>query len=413
MAMVTASAAQNSTFNDRPEYWNLITQAIVESAFRFSREQESEADAYSLMMLARAGYSPKAASAICEQLNDERRASAELRGKRYIAGASAELSTHPTSRRRIIDLTDTAAHLAGKGGVPGSDHGDEWDEAIGPHLDMLLQQQVYLNDPGASFYLLDELARDGWTGVLRFYEGEAYRLRGERGDEAKAAESYADAVALEDAPPEAWRAHGYSLLKAGRKTEAYAALDKYLAMKTEAPDAEMIRFIRETAGAAAQSGGTPIPAPGPDWKKVGGEASQSRWEEVWTWSGPQIDRLAVINGLPDGKSMLFKDKKSEQQVPVFRADMTPLDLVSMLEVSYRINGVTVFDFESIEPVEFAGGRGIGMSYHYASGLGIEKRGVCLMRVADGRLYAMRLESIAKHFDKVAPEFDELIGSDLR
>ena len=108
---------------------------------------------------------------------------------------------------------------------------------------MLLREQIYLNDPGASLYLLENRAKDGWTGLLRFAEGEVYRLRNAKGDALKAAAAYAVATTLADAPPEAWRAHGYALLKAGSKAEAHEALNRFLAMNPQAPDAAMIRFI--------------------------------------------------------------------------------------------------------------------------------------------------------------------------
>ena len=69
--------------------------------------------------------------------------------------------------------------------------------------------------------------------------------------------------------------------------------------------------------------------------------------------------------------------------------MTTQDIMSMLEVSYRVHGVTVFHFESVEPVDF----------------------LCVMRVVDRKLYAMKLESVAgRYFDTVDPEFDQLIAS---
>jgi predicted Zn-dependent protease len=222
--------------------WSLIYQATLMSIFKFSRGQESEADAYGLMLMARAGYPPRAAFAMWEQLVDERRASAAARDKRYRDGTSSALSTHPPTEGRITDLTDTADHLAAKGELPGGEGRDEWAAAIRPYLAMLLQEQIYLNDPGASLYLLANLAQAGWTGLLRFNEGEVYRLRNAKGDDLKAAAAYAAATALADAPPETWRAHGYALLKAGNRAEAYRALNRYLAMKPDAPDAAMIRF---------------------------------------------------------------------------------------------------------------------------------------------------------------------------
>ncbi len=235
--------------------WSLIYQATLMSIFKFSRGQESEADAYGLMLMARAGYPPRAAFAMWEQLVDERRASAAARDKRYRDGTSSALSTHPPTEGRITDLTDTADHLGAKGELPGGEGRDEWAAAIRPYLAMLLQEQIYLNDPGASLYLLANLAQDGWTGLLRFNEGEVYRLRNAKGDDLKAAAAYAAATALADAPPEAWRAHGYALLKAGNQAEAHEALNRYLAMKPDAPDAAMIRFTLITADETEVAGG--------------------------------------------------------------------------------------------------------------------------------------------------------------
>jgi predicted Zn-dependent protease len=223
--------------------WYLINQASLMSVFRFSRAQESEADAFALVRMARAGYAPQAASAICRQLIDERRASAAARGRRYHDGASFALSTHPANERRITDLADTAAALARDGAAAADVRRDDWADVIRPYQALLLHEQIGLNDPGASLYLLEALTKHGWTGVLRFNEGEVYRLRNAPGDDRRAAAAYAAATALPDAPPEAWRAQGYALLKAGGDADAYQALDRYLALKPDAADAAMVRSV--------------------------------------------------------------------------------------------------------------------------------------------------------------------------
>jgi beta-barrel assembly-enhancing protease len=418
MSEVAHAAAQGGSYGmgTGTESWNLISQAIVESVFRFSQDQESEADAFALMLMARAGYAPRAGAAMCEQLIDERRASAAARDQRYVAGTSGALLTHPPTRRRIVYLADTADFLDGKDDLPRSENRDEWAAAVRPYQALLLQEQINLNDPGASLYLLENLAKDGWTGLLRFNEGEVYRLRNANGDDLKAAAAYAAAVALADAPPEAWRAHGYALLKTGNGLQAYEALNRYLAMRPEAADAAMIRFTLaggQRVGVVETSavGGEMTLNVGSTWKKLPASANQNRWEEVWTWNGPQIDRITLIDGLPEGKAILFKKKAADQQVPVFRADMTAHDLASMVEVSYRVNGVTVFDFESVEPIDFVGGSGLRLRYNYASGLGIAKRGSCVMRVVDRKLYAMKLESVAKQdFEAVASEFEQRVAT---
>jgi predicted Zn-dependent protease len=413
-ALASGAASALSSYTESYGGWSLISQAIIMSAYSFSRDLESEADAYGLMLMARAGYPPRAAFSMWEQLVDERRASAAAHHKRYGDGTSSELSTHPPTEKRMSNLADTADYLAGKGTPPGSDGREEWAAVIRPYQAMLLQEQVHLNDPGASLYLLENLAKDGWSGLLRFNEGEVYRLRNANGDDLKAAAAYAAAIALADAPPEAWRAHGYALLKVGNTAEAGEVLHRYLVMEPDAPDAAAIRFTLTQAVSAEETsaaGSKLTVNPGSGWKRLPASANQSRWETVWTWNGPQLDRTALLGGLPDGKAIVAQETKANQQVPVFRADMTVQDLMSMVEVSYRIHGVTVFDFESVEPVDFLGGTGVRLRYHYTSGIGIAKKGNCVMRVIERKLYAMKLESVAGHFfDTVDPEFDRLVGS---
>ncbi len=413
-SLASAAASALSTYDGNNNPWLMINQAIMMSSSRFSRDLESEADAYGLMLMARAGYPPGAAFAMWEQLVDERRASAATRHKRFRDGTSAELSTHPPTEERMNDLADTAAYLAGKGELPGNEDREGWAAVIRPYQAMLLQEQIYLNDPGASLYLLENLAKDGWTGLLRFNEGEVYRLRDANGDGLKAAAAYIAAIALPDAPPEAWRAHGYALLKAGNESEANEALNRYLAMKPDAADAALIRFTLTqplSSDETLVAGSDMTVKAGSSWKKLPASVSETRWEEVLTRNGPQLDRTALVNGLPDGKAVISQKTTADQQVPVFRADMTAQDLMSMVEVSYRVNGVTVFHFESVEPVDFLGGPGVRLRYDYTSGIGIAKRGSCVMRIVDRKLYAMKLESVAgRSFDTVAPEFDQLIAS---
>ena len=138
------------------------------------------------------------------------------------------------------DLRVTAAELTLPGRVYNPQR-ERYLQAIGPIRQMLLDDQVKLNDPGASQYLIETLAKDGWNGLLRFYEAEVWRLRNRPGDHVRAARGYAAAVAYPDAPAEAWRWHGLTLYKQGRRAEASAALARYLRMQPNAADAPFIR----------------------------------------------------------------------------------------------------------------------------------------------------------------------------
>ena len=216
----------------------LVQMGAILSLFSYSRSLEAEADAMGLRQIAEAGYDPAAMPETWQQLIGEIEASAAMRRKRPKRGYSL-LATHPAPEQRMVDLRASAQEVAS---ARTADRGrDRYLAAIAPHRRTVLDDQVKLNDPGASLYIVRNLAKDGWNGLLRYYEGEIWRLRGEKGDTALAAQSYAAAIAYPDAPPEAWRAHGYQMLRGGRAEEGRAALNRYLSLAPNAPDALMVR----------------------------------------------------------------------------------------------------------------------------------------------------------------------------
>jgi predicted Zn-dependent protease len=220
------------------DYVQLAQLGTILSLFKYSRDMEAEADAMGAKLLAETGYDPLEMSTVWQQLIGEQRASAAYRGKHRRRGSIFD--THPSDDARMADLKADALELK----VPGKSydsHRARYLATIGPIRQTLLDDQVKLNDPGASQYLIQTLAQDGWNGLLRFYEGEVWRLRNRLGDDVRAAQSYAAAVVYPDAPADAWRWHGISLLKEGRSGEAKAAFSKYLTMKPDAPDAAWVR----------------------------------------------------------------------------------------------------------------------------------------------------------------------------
>ena len=224
------------------DYVQLAQLGAILSLFQYSRAMEAESDAMGAQLLADTGYPPIEMANIWEQLIGEANASARYRGKRRRRGSIFD--THPSDVSRMTDLRASALEVT----VPGKPYDAQrarYLATIGSIRPMLLDDQVKLNDPGASQYLIETLAQDGWNGLLRFYEGEVWRLRNRTGDEARAAQSYAAAVAYPDAPADAWRWHGIALMKAGRMAEARRAFARYLTMKPDAPDAA---WVRQMAG---------------------------------------------------------------------------------------------------------------------------------------------------------------------
>jgi predicted Zn-dependent protease len=236
-----AGVAGGATGVNTSDLARLAELGTILSLFRYNRTLEAEADAMGVRLLARAGYAPGAMAETWDQLIREQTASARYRRKKRDRGYSL-FETHPAPESRMADLRVSAREVS----VPGRTYDDgraRYLSAIAPIRPMLLDDQVKLNDPGASQTIVETLAIDGWNGLLRFHEAEIWRLRNRAGDDARAAQGYAASILYADAPPDAWRWHGVMLQKAGRTGEAKAAYARYLAMAPNAPDAPFIRQL--------------------------------------------------------------------------------------------------------------------------------------------------------------------------
>ena len=219
----------------------LAQLGTILTLLRYNRTLEAEADAMGLKLIAEAGLRPMAMSETWDQLIGELDESARYRRKKRERRINL-FETHPSPDSRRRELRESAAEVT----VAGRTYDDgraRYLEAIAPIRQTLLDDQVKLNDPGASQYIVNTLAIDGWNGLLRFHEAEIWRLRNRAKDDARAALGYAAAVGYGDAPPDAWRWHGVMLQKAGRGAEAKAAYARYLAMAPDAPDAPFIRQL--------------------------------------------------------------------------------------------------------------------------------------------------------------------------
>jgi predicted Zn-dependent protease len=217
----------------------LAQLGTILSLLKYNRTLEAEADAMGVRLLAEAGYDPAGMSETWQQLIAELDLSAKYRRKKRERDFSL-FSTHPAPESRMKDLRVSAAEAK----VPGrtyNDYRDRYLAVLASIRPTLLDDQVKLNDPGASQYVVNTLAKDGWNGLLRFHEGEIWRLRNRKGDDVRAAQGYAAAILYPDAPADAWRWHGIMLMKQGRSAEARAAFAHYLKMAPNAPDAPFVR----------------------------------------------------------------------------------------------------------------------------------------------------------------------------
>lgn len=209
---------------------------MIGSVFGFSREMESDADAASVTAMAAAGYDPKAAPGIWRQINAEAEATAAAR-KRRKRSEGGLFATHPPSAERIAALDRLAVGRAGDLGA------DRYRAALAPFWADFIDDQVKLNDFGATELLLAPLAGDRWTPDLLYARAELYRARGGTGDFERAVQFYEGSLASGAAPAEAHRGLGLCHLRLGQGEQGRASIGRYLQIKPDAGDRAMMTML--------------------------------------------------------------------------------------------------------------------------------------------------------------------------
>lgn len=219
--------------------------SVYGGLYRYQRDNEREADLLGLGYLNVSSLPPQSASKVWRNVMAEAEASASARGLRKPRFDSiAFFASHPPEGERTTYL----AALASPEGATRDPCAARYAEALGPWLPKFLDDQVKLNDFGASEYVINNLAVNGWTAPLWLARGELYRARGSQRDLVNAVEFYGNAVALDPTLPEAQRGLGLSLFKTGRREDGQAALSLYLALRPAAPDAAMIGMLVQKEG---------------------------------------------------------------------------------------------------------------------------------------------------------------------
>ncbi|PTS80520.1 peptidase M48 [Sphingomonas sp. HMWF008] len=220
----------------------LIGLAVLAEVFSFSREQERAADAGSVDLIRRAGYNPIAASNIWEQIRAEADATAAARKVKSRKDKNGGMfATHPPTAERMAYLKTLAeATPAAPAAVLNR---AEYRSALAPFWASFIDDQIKLNDFGASEFLISDLAKEGWTPQLNYARGELYRARGTQQDMVSAIGFYREASSDPTAPPEVWRGLGLSLLRSGSAADGQAALKDYLVRRPEASDKAMIAML--------------------------------------------------------------------------------------------------------------------------------------------------------------------------
>lgn len=206
------------------------------SSYAFPREQEQQADRFSIYLMQRAGYDAREAARVWGNLQDELKVSGKEDGL-----ISPLLATHPSAATRRDALL---AQAGGQGGRTGA---AELREAIAGHRMRWLQDEVRRGQFEESLALFDrKLQGEPDDGEVLFARAEVYRQRAGEGDAQRALADLARAIATPQPPAEAFRALGLTHRRGQRPVEAAQALERYLALAPEAPDAPLMKaYLQE------------------------------------------------------------------------------------------------------------------------------------------------------------------------
>lgn len=267
---------------------NIVYLGAVAAYFGYSRETESQADTYGLLYIKQAGYFTGAASDVWASRLDETAASDYERVRRSPARVNI-FGGHPLETERLASLEKQERLLNGGASATRTEAEaraarSAYRAKIRPYLSAWLKDDLRRQDYGQTLWLVKRLSIDGEdAGLLSFYSGEAYRLRGGRStdgpDLEKAIDAYKAALKSADAPKETHRQLGDVYRRLGATSDAVDAFKAYLAVAPDAADAWMVQDQIDTLNMqvppppAAAPSATSAPAAGTGTNTSGGTAS--------------------------------------------------------------------------------------------------------------------------------------------
>ncbi len=219
-----------------PEMGQVINQVGSLLFYRYNRGQETEADTIGFNLTAKADYHADECANVWKNLISENENSS-FKSKRRRGKWFNPYSTHPLPKDRINELEALAASYS-SGQKTGRDN---HIAAITPYLENWMKAELLARDFDSNIYLFEQLKARGFPpGMADYYVGEAYRLRKEEGDRARAVAMWEKAMTQEGVPASVHRALAEHYRKKDRKADALASYQTYLAQSPQAEDRELI-----------------------------------------------------------------------------------------------------------------------------------------------------------------------------
>lgn len=220
-----------------PIFGDLLAMSSISG---FSQEKETEADKVGFQRMVSAGYDPRESVKVFEHLMAE--------VKVLDTKEPFFFSSHPRLQERVDNFKGLIAKQDG-GGETGREIFLEQTRKV--RLDNLANEISMARYKSVILELEDEKRRAEYPPEAQFYLGEAYRQRGNDGDDKLAEQYYGKAMTEAPQFAPSYRAMGMLCLKQGRYPCAAENFDKYLAL---AGDAKDVAYVRQYSDLAKQKG---------------------------------------------------------------------------------------------------------------------------------------------------------------
>jgi hypothetical protein len=140
--------------------------------------------------------------------------------------------------------------------------------------------------------------------------------------------------------------------------------------------------------------------------------SKEGYVEIWTIDGPKLQRLIFINGVEDEKPLFPPHWKSkEKDLPLFRKDMTFLEIKEFIESSLTRGGAHQLSTRDFRPATLASLEGFRFEFSYSIETGLEYDGFIVgAKRKESLVGIMYVGTALYHYSKHLRDAEEVISS---
>ena len=211
-----------------------VTQLLqVGIMAKHSRDNEREADEIGLDALIKAGYDPDEAPKVWENIIKEMELGENKKPPAFLA-------SHPNPKERIKNLQEQTKRYSK---IERKKNKKNLKKIIHPYLKKWIRNEIRVNNKiEQTEFVFSKVFNDtNNLYLLKFYQGEIYRLKKDEEKNKKAIKLYRDSIKENKDFPDVYRELGLLLLKENKNNEAKEKLKKYVDLAPNAKDVEIVK----------------------------------------------------------------------------------------------------------------------------------------------------------------------------